>query len=118
MVEPLEVPRFESDGTISWLPVDGETLTSLEIRKRGEDGEWIHTLHSHPAEIYRRGSQFYIRKPKKGGETWHTVVIDTTEMPCRIEEIESETGLTVVLTLLNYDQADTPEEEEAEHGEG
>lgn len=95
----MERPRVEADGSLSWLPVDAQRLVSLTVRRRRPDGGWLTTVHCHPAEVFRQGRCFYIRKPKRIGQAWHTVRLDADELHARIEATATPAGRAVTLTV-------------------
>ncbi|MBE3589776.1 MAG: hypothetical protein IMW98_02980 [Firmicutes bacterium] len=91
---PRERPLVEADGTVSWLPASGVRLDWLEVARRDAQGGWLRTLHSAPAEVWRAGRTFYIRKPKRAhaGAAWHTLTLEADPRFARVEECENAWG--------------------------
>ncbi|MBX5477066.1 MAG: hypothetical protein IRZ18_08105 [Clostridia bacterium] len=91
---PRERPHIEADGTVSWLPADGVRLDWLEVARPDPKGGWLRTFHSAPAEIWRSGRTFYIRKPKRAhaAAAWHTLTLHADPRHARVEECDDAWG--------------------------
>jgi hypothetical protein len=93
-----ELPRIEADGSLSWLPRGAERLAELRVRRRQPDGTYLTTLHAAPAEVYRQGVRFYVRRPKRS-DAWHTIELDADALGARVEEITTPAGPGAILTV-------------------
>lgn len=78
-MEPQDGPVriiVETDGALSVIPGAAHRIPVLIIERRTPDGQTLRTIHCHPAEIYRDGMRFYVRRPTRPGWAAHTVVVD------------------------------------------
>lgn len=88
------MPHIELDGSLSWLPSGAQRLAELRIVRGG-----LTTVHAAPAEVYRLGARFYVRRPKRGG-AWHTIELDADALGARLEEFTTPDGRAgAVLTV-------------------
>jgi hypothetical protein len=93
-----DVPRIEADGSLSWLPAGAVRLAALHVRRGG-----LTTVHAAPAEIYRAGSRFFVRRPTRAG-AWRTIELDADALGARVEEFTTPDGPGAVLTVEGLGQ--------------
>ena len=91
----VERPLIEGDGSVHWLPVGAERLAALRVRRRQPDGTWLTTVHCHPAEVYRAGDRFFVRRPKRAGTGWHTIELDAAQLHAQIQQHGGEATLSI-----------------------
>ncbi len=97
------MPRIESDGSLSWLPAGAQRLAELRIVRGG-----LTTVHAAPAEVYRLGARFYVRRPKRGG-AWHTIELDADALGARVEAVTTPDGrAAAILTVDGAARAEGP----------
>lgn len=98
-----EFPRFEADGSISWIPANARPLCRLEIRQQLTNGEWLVTYHASPAEIFHTPQRLYIRKPKRAyaGSAWHTVEMEIDPFCTEVALEQKPEGTQMVLIVRN-----------------
>jgi hypothetical protein len=94
-----QFPRIEDDGTLSWLPAGAVRLAELRVRRRQAGGGYLTTVHAPPAEVYRAGQRFFVRRPKRAGAAWHTIELDAEALGADVEEVVTPAGPAVVLTV-------------------
>ena len=99
-VEPEGPARIlvEADGTLSAIPGAAERLPALVIERRTPGRQPLRTVYCYPAEVYRLGTTFYVRRPKRPGRAAHTTVIDAEAGGASVEgtTIEGEAAVLLV----------------------
>ncbi|HVB09715.1 MAG TPA: hypothetical protein VNM16_05040 [Bacillota bacterium] len=93
MGSEFDVPHVEPDGSLSWLPAGAVRLAELRVQRPG-----LTTVHAAPAEIYRAGNRFFVRRPTRVG-TWHTILLDADALGARVEDVATPAGPAVVLVV-------------------
>ena len=94
-----DVPTVESDGTISWLPEGAERLAMITLWHKAGDSEWRKSVHVPPAQVFRHGERYFIRKPKRWTDAWHTTEIDLRLHRVDVHEKETPEGKVVTVTV-------------------
>ena len=66
----------EPDGSLSVIPGAAARIPALIVERCAPGRPPLRSVYCHPAEVYRLGNTFYVRRPTRPGRAAHTVVID------------------------------------------
>ncbi len=89
----------EPDGSLSLIPGAARRIPALIVERRAPGRQPLRTMYCHPAEVYRLGNTFYVRRPTRPGRPAHTVVIDADAAGAGVEATDLQGQPAVVLTF-------------------